>query len=67
MNNIAKLQKNIKINYKPIRKNNLFFNNKTEFVPVFNISGKYLEKLGFKIGTLTKVTFEDNKIIIEKL
>lgn len=64
MNNTAKIQKNIRVNYKPV-KNKDFFNRKTEFVPVFNISGKYLEKLGFKIGTLTNVTLEKNKIIIE--
>lgn len=64
MNNTAKIQRNIKINYKAIKINSLM-QRKTEFVPVFNISGKYLEKLGFKIGTFTKVTFENNKIIIE--
>jgi hypothetical protein len=66
MNNTAKLQKNIKVNYKAINNNSLV-NRKIDFIPVFNISGKYLDKLGFKIGTLTKVTFEENKIIIEKL
>jgi hypothetical protein len=35
--------------------------------PLIRLKGKYLNDLNFKIGDVIEITFEDNRIIIEKV
>jgi hypothetical protein len=35
--------------------------------PLIRLKGKYLNDLNFKIGDVIEITFEDNRIVIEKL
>lgn len=35
--------------------------------PLIRLKGKYLSNLNFKIGDVIEITFEDNRIIIEKV
>jgi hypothetical protein len=35
--------------------------------PLIRLKGKYLNELNFKIGDVIEITFEDNRIIIEKV
>jgi len=38
-----------------------------ELHPMIRLKGKYLNELNFKIGDVIEITFEDNRIIIEKV
>lgn len=38
--------------------------NRTSFHPMIRFSGKYLERLGFSVGTLMRVEFQKGKITI---
>jgi len=35
--------------------------------PLIRLKGKYLNDLNFKIGDVIEITFEDNRILIEKV
>ena len=35
--------------------------------PLIRLKGKYLADLNFKIGDVIEITFEDNRIVIEKV
>ena len=35
--------------------------------PLIRLKGKYLNELNFKIGDVIEITFEDNRIVIEKV
>jgi len=51
------MKKNHKIYYS--------WNNK-KYVPLIQIRGEWLERLGFKIGDTVEVEYDDNKIVIKK-
>ena len=35
--------------------------------PLIRLKGKYLNDLNFKIGDVIEITFEDNRIVIQKV
>ena len=35
--------------------------------PLIRLEGKYLTDINFKIGDVIEITFEDNRIVIEKV
>ena len=52
------LSKQLKVVKKPYR---------NEYVPGFNIQGKYLEAFGFNKGDIVEVLVSENRILIEKI
>jgi antitoxin component of MazEF toxin-antitoxin module len=40
---------------------------RNEYVPGFNIQGKYLEAFGFHKGDMVEVLVSENRILIEKI
>jgi hypothetical protein len=52
------LSKQLKVVKKPYR---------NEYVPGFNIQGKYLEAFGFHKGDMVEVLVSENRILIEKI
>jgi hypothetical protein len=52
------LSKQLKVVKKPYR---------NEYVPGFNIQGKYLEAFGFNKGDMVEVMVSENRILIEKI
>ncbi len=52
------LRKQLKVAKKPYR---------NEYVPGFNIQGKYLEAFGFNEGDRVNVIVSENRILIEKI